>query len=124
MSQTIQGSLSNLTYSLPIAPLPIPDGCYIKRYITACYTAVARLANFLLAEADILTLLEQSRHPNIGRFLGCNLLAYLVNRLCLKHYPRRLADVIPYRSHGNVSPVVIPLSPFVRGVVPGVEFVH
>lgn len=56
-------------------------------------------------------MLEQSQHSNIGRFLGCILLAYLVNGLCLKQYPWRLADVIPYRNHGNVSPIVVPFEP-------------
>ena len=117
---------------LPIAPLPIPDGSYIKRPRIACYTGDARLANFLLAEADILTLLEQSQHPNIGRFFGCILLGDLVNGLCLKHYPRTLADAIPYRSRGDVSLVVIPFEPpeqlnhasIVHGIVSGVKFIH
>jgi serine/threonine protein kinase len=117
---------------LPIAPLPIPDGTYIKHPRIVCYTGDGRLANFLLAEADILTLLEQSQHPNIGRFLGCILLDGLVNGLCLKRYPQTLADVIPYGSHGDVSPDGIPFEPseqlnrasIVCGIVSGVKFIH
>lgn len=99
---------------LPITPLPIPDDSYYP--ISNAPELSATLAtNFLQAEADILTrtLLEQSQHPKIGpsRFLRCILLDDLVNGLCLKHYTRTLADAIPYRSHGDISPVVIPFEP-------------
>lgn len=72
-----------------------------------------------------MTLLEQSQHPNIGRFLGCILLGDLVNGLCLKHSLERLQ--IPF--HTGVSPVVVPFEPpeqlnhasIVCGIVPGVK---
>jgi serine/threonine protein kinase len=98
-----------------------------------CYVGDGRLANFLLAEANISTLLEQSQHPNICRFLGRIVLGGLVLKgLCLKRYLRTLADVIPYGSHGDVSPGVIPFDPseqfnrasVVRGIVSGVKFIH
>lgn len=101
----------------PLA-LPTPDGSYIKRSKMECYIGDARLSKFSLAEADVLTLLEQSQHPNIGRFLGCILLGDLLNGLYLKHYPLTLADAIPFKSFLVTSPqLLFHLSPRNRSIM-------
>lgn len=71
------------------------------------YIGDARLVNFLLAEADILILLEQSRRANIGPFLRRFLLRGKLEWALLKHYFRTLSHTILCKSHGDVFLVVM-----------------
>ncbi|KAF8524440.1 kinase-like domain-containing protein, partial [Gautieria morchelliformis] len=113
---------------LPVALDPIPEDSYVKPPNVIYYQGDDRIAKYLLGEADILSRLEQGQHPNIGRFRGCIVTDDgLINGLCLKLYPRTLADSIRRRvddltssehleglDHANI----------LRGIVEGVKFIH
>jgi serine/threonine protein kinase len=120
---------------LPLIPEPIPEDSFIKRPSIVYYRGDNRISTYLLAEADILTLLEQHQHPNVGRFLGCTLDDdVLISGLCLKRYRRSLAEALLYDghvhtddSHGNFPfehSEQLDHARILQGIVAGVKFIH
>jgi serine/threonine protein kinase len=86
------------------APNPLPSDTYVKRPSLISYDRVcqgpqpARIANDLLAEVRICELMKQNPHPNIARYLGCQVTEEKIDGICFPRYGQTLMQAVNPRS--------------------------
>ncbi|KAK2055767.1 serine/threonine-protein kinase [Colletotrichum caudatum] len=80
------------------APDPLPPNTYIKKPSLLSYDRIHRgtlpnnIADNVLAEVQICELLEHNPHPNIARYLGCQVLDGRIMGICFQRYEKTLIE--------------------------------
>ena len=84
---------------------PPPVDCYIKRPRLISYDRVrnsacpAQVSDDLLAEAKTCEILKHHLHPNLARYLGCQVRNGRITGLCFARYKQTLMERANRRNH-------------------------
>ncbi|TQN64082.1 Serine/threonine-protein kinase/endoribonuclease IRE2 [Colletotrichum shisoi] len=82
------------------APNPLPPDTYVKKPSLLSYDRVCQgpqpnsIADDVLSEVEIWEVLKQTPHPNIARYLGCQVLDGRIVGICLERYGQTLMEAI------------------------------
>lgn len=90
--------------ALTRAPEPLPRNTYVKRPSLISYDRFQQgplpngIADDILAEVRICEILQQSPHPNIARYIGCQLSADRISGICFVKYGITLMQAVNPRN--------------------------
>ncbi|KAL7944024.1 kinase-like domain-containing protein [Trichoderma barbatum] len=81
--------------SFTLAPVPLPEDCYVKRASLLDYEASTRgdgIPKLILQEAEICEILRKNPHHNIANYLGCLVVDGKIHGLCFDRYAMTLDE--------------------------------
>ncbi|KAJ0162185.1 hypothetical protein CTA2_4967 [Colletotrichum tanaceti] len=82
------------------APDPLPSNTYVKKPSLISYDRIHggplenSIADDVLAEVRVCELLRQNPHPNIARYLGCQVLDGRIVGICFAKYEKTLMEAV------------------------------
>ncbi|KAK1973648.1 serine/threonine-protein kinase [Colletotrichum cereale] len=82
------------------APDPLPSNTYVKKPSLLSYDRIHQgllknnIADNVLAEVQVCELLKQNSHPNIARYLGCQVLDGRIVGICFAKYEKTLMEAV------------------------------
>ncbi|KAK1977354.1 serine/threonine-protein kinase [Colletotrichum cereale] len=80
------------------APDPLPPNTYVKKPSLLSYDRIHKgalpndIADNVLNEVQVCELLERNPHPNIARYLGCQVLDGRIIGICFQRYEKTLME--------------------------------
>ncbi len=86
-------------------PDPLPDDYYIKRPALISYDRICnstnpyQISDSVLAEVQICETLKQHPHPNIARYLGCQVREGRIIGICFAQYQKNLMEKVNPKSY-------------------------
>ncbi|KAJ5135137.1 uncharacterized protein N7515_004415 [Penicillium bovifimosum] len=98
----IPSSAYNPKFSVEFTPAPqsLPNNYFVKKPQLISYDRISQgprpdsIAEDLLKEARFYELLKQRPHPNIAKYLGCQVSDGTITGLCLERYPHTLMEEV------------------------------
>ncbi|KAK1974625.1 serine/threonine-protein kinase [Colletotrichum cereale] len=82
------------------APEPLPSNTYVKKPSLLSYDRIHHghlqnnIADNILAEVQVCEVLRQNPHPNIARYLGCQVLDGRIVGICFAKYGKTLMEAV------------------------------
>ncbi|KAF6806266.1 serine/threonine-protein kinase [Colletotrichum plurivorum] len=82
------------------APDPLPSNTYVKKPSLLSYDRIHHgllknnIVDNVLAEVQVCELLKQNPHPNIARYLGCQVLDGRIVGICFAKYEKTLMEAV------------------------------
>ncbi|GJC92798.1 serine/threonine-protein kinase [Colletotrichum higginsianum] len=117
------------------APDPLPLNAYVKKPSLISYDRIHyglledNIADNVLAEIQVCELLKQNSHPNIARYLGCQVLDGRIVGICFAKYEKTLMEAVnPHsfmkRKFSTTRQGVSNYSQQLDGIKDGIKHLH
>lgn len=121
--------------NLTRAPDPLPVDSYVKRPRLISYDRLrnssrpTHIADQVLKEAEVCEILQRHPHPNIAKYLGCEVHNGRITGICFVKYPETLMQRVNPRGHmkrayRHYSQTLADRDSILDGIESGIHHLH